>query len=87
MLSDWPMRPSDNWLEIVNGAETDQELEALRNSVNCSQPYGSDSYLEQLADKLGLSPTMRQRGRPRRTTSSEGLFKKLDGTPILQKGS
>ena len=87
LLSDWPMRPPENWLAIVNRPETDQELDGLRNSVNRGQPYGSDSWLERIVRQLGLSSTMRPRGRPRRVTMGEVPVKGFHDILALEKGS
>lgn len=65
LLSDWPVKWPDNWLLRVNGPETEEELRALRRSVNSSQPYGRGSWLEGTVKRLGLMSTMRPRGRPR----------------------
>ena len=87
LLSGWPMRRPENWLALVNSPETNQELDDLRNSVNRGQPYGSDSWLERIVRQLGLSSTMRARGRPRQITIRKVPLKKFHGTFTLEKGS
>ena len=66
LLSDWPMPLPRDWLGWVNRAETEAELEALRQSVYRSRPYGSKQWLERVVSKLGLEWTIRSRGRPRK---------------------
>ena len=51
---------------LVNEAQTDTELKALRRSLNRGQPYGSEAWITQVVKKLGLESTMHSRGRPRK---------------------
>jgi len=64
-LSDWPEPMPSDWLTLVNQPQTDSELEAIRRSVARSQPYGSDGWVRETAQHLGLESTLRARGRPR----------------------
>jgi hypothetical protein len=41
-----------------------RELEALRQSVKRSAPYGSASWVQRTAQRLNLQRTLRPRGRP-----------------------
>ena len=45
-LHEWPLPPGSQWLDYVNGVETEAELRALRRSVLCGTPYG-DSVWQQ----------------------------------------
>ena len=40
LLADWPIGRQSNWLEWVNQAETEKELESLRQSVQRGRPFG-----------------------------------------------
>jgi hypothetical protein len=42
-----------------------RELEALRQSVKRSAPYGSAVWMQRTAERLNLLWTLRPRGRPR----------------------
>lgn len=53
------------WRGHVNSAETLEELETLRNSVNRGAPYGGMRWAGRTAQRLGLEAAMRPRGRPR----------------------
>jgi len=66
ILSEWPVPRPRTWLSHVNRAETPQELEALRRSVQRGQPFGSASWQTRTAKRLFLESTLRSRGRPRR---------------------
>jgi putative transposase len=87
LLSDWPMKPPENWLEIVNGLETDRELDGLRSSVNRGQPYGSGPWLKQIAEQWGSKSLVRPGGRPRRATNRKVPVGRPHDTFTLQKGS
>jgi putative transposase len=65
-LSEWPVpRPAD-WTVYVNGAETENELAALRRSVLRGAPYGEESWQMRTAEALGLQSAFRSRGRQKR---------------------
>lgn len=65
LLAPWPVpRPSD-WIGRVNAAMTQKELARLRQSVDRSQPYGENSWVQATAKELHLEHTLRPEGRPR----------------------
>ncbi len=64
-LSDGPMPRPPDWLAWLRQAEGDQELAALRRSVNRGTPLGQDAWVTRTAKALGLEFTIRPRGRPR----------------------
>ena len=66
ILSPWPIPQPAEWLKIVNAAQTEAELAALRRSVARGTPFGSPSWTERTARRLGLEYTLRSRGRPRK---------------------
>ena len=66
MLSDWPVDRPRQWLAQLNRAETAEELEALRRSLQRGQPYGDSSWCARTAAKLGLESSFQPRGRPRK---------------------
>jgi putative transposase len=57
----------DEWRDWVNEPLTEEELVALRRSVNRGTPFGDDAWVLKTAKKLGLMPSLRPRGRPRKT--------------------
>lgn len=68
ILSDWPVTcPTDymNWLNINQSHEED-ELGQLRESLNRGQPFGSLSWIKNIAGKLKLNSTIRPIGRPKK---------------------
>ncbi len=65
LLADGPAPRPRNWLAIVNRAQTQAELDALRYSVAKGRPYGATDWSERTADRLGMS--LRGPGRPKKT--------------------
>jgi putative transposase len=60
---------------MVNRPHTERELEALRRSVHRGAPFGSTAWQEQTARRLGLEFTLRSRGRPKKQSPDEALYK------------
>jgi putative transposase len=66
LLSTWPMRRPRGWLDFVNQPQTEPELAAVRKSVARAAPFGDDAWVQSSAKRLGLTSTLRPRGRPRK---------------------
>ena len=64
-LSTWPVERPRNWIKRVNDAETALELEDLRGSAQRGRPFGNPRWQVQIAKRLGLESTLRDRGRPK----------------------
>ena len=64
-ISNWPVDRPRGWCRLVNEPQTDEELEALRRTVQRGQPYGTMTWQKRAAARLGMASTMRSRGRPR----------------------
>lgn len=65
-LTAWPVEMPCNWLQRVNQAESEAELEALRTSLHRGRPFGSQAWTLATAQRLGLCNSLRPRGRPRK---------------------
>ena len=50
----------------MNRAQTQKELEALRQTIADGCPYGSNAWIKRIVYRLGLEAAMRGRGRPSR---------------------
>jgi putative transposase len=61
-----PVARPHNWPARVNQPESQAELEAVRASVRRGSPLGSESRIGPTAKALGLTHTLRPRGRPRK---------------------
>jgi putative transposase len=66
LLSDWPVPEPPGWVDMVNRPQTEAELEAIRRSVKRGRPYGPETWCHRAAQSLGLTSTLRPRGRPRK---------------------
>ena len=66
LLGGWPLSRPRRWCEFVNEPQTEAEVNAIRHAVNKGRPYGSESWIAKTAKQLGLEPTTRRRGRPRK---------------------
>ena len=65
ILSAWAIPRSPNWVDKVNEAMSEAELEAVRRSIQRGSPFGDEKWMLTTAQRLGLSSTLRPRGRPR----------------------
>ena len=65
-LHPWPVAAPADWLQVVNEPQSEAELEALRRSVSRGRPYGSEVWVQDIVQRLGLQATIRPRGRPRK---------------------
>jgi putative transposase len=63
-LAACPIALPDDWIAHVNEAHTEEELAALRTSVNRQSPYGSAQWIEATAVMLGLEQSVAPLGRP-----------------------
>jgi putative transposase len=55
------------WARRVHQPLADEQLQAIRRSVNSGLPFGDEPWVKRLAGRLKLDLTIRPRGRPRKT--------------------
>ena len=65
-LHDGPVTRPPGWKKWVNTAVMDENVEAIRHSVNRSTPFGRAAWQRRTAKRLGLESSMNPRGRPRK---------------------
>jgi putative transposase len=65
LLSDWPVDRPRDWVQQVNRAMTEKELERIRLSVRRDRPLGSEAWVAKTVKQLHLEHTVRAEGRPR----------------------
>ncbi len=58
-LGDWPLPHPRNWARYVNAPQAEAELEAIQRWVRRGSPYGNASWMERIAEELGLQSTLR----------------------------
>lgn len=66
LLSRWPIPRSPSWVEKVEMALSDRELQRFQWSEKRGCPFGDEAWAESTAIKFDLEMTMRPRGRPRK---------------------
>lgn len=66
LLADSPVPLGSRWIEHVNAAQTDGEVDALRRSINRGQAFGGEAWTAKVTRQLQLEHTYRPRGRPRK---------------------
>ena len=64
ILAPWPIKRPADWLKRVNAPLSAKELPRLRTSIDRSQPYGEETWVNRTAAQLGLEHTLRSEGRP-----------------------
>jgi putative transposase len=74
-LMEWPVARPGDWLERVNRAMKETELDRLRTSVNRGRPFGGSQWERRTAKLLGLEHTFRDAGRPRKADVKERSLK------------
>jgi putative transposase len=65
LLSDWPVPEPRDWVKQVNRPHSEAELAALRRCLQRGSPFGGDAWTTRTAETLGLTSTLRPRGRPK----------------------
>ena len=65
ILAHWPVEAPEDWVERVNRADNERELEALRRSVQRGRPYGTSEWQRRIVKSLGLESAYRSAGRPK----------------------
>lgn len=69
ILADWPLPRPRDWTAIVNRAQSECELAALRHCILRGCPYGHEEWIDTTAKALDLEITLRPRGRPKGTVN------------------
>ncbi len=78
-VAPWPLERPRRWTTLVNRAETEEELAALRRAVARGRPYGDDHWSQRTvrqahsrrARTLGTESSLRPIGRPKKSKSSK----------------
>lgn len=64
VLAAWPLARLAGWTKHVNKAQTEGEVEAVRQCVLRGRPFGDETWTNGTARRLGLESTLHRRGRP-----------------------
>jgi len=63
LLDVWPV-PAGNYLSWINKPQPKEEIEIIRFHLKRGRPYGEEGWTCDIAKKLSLESTFRDRGRP-----------------------
>jgi hypothetical protein len=66
LLGPWPVERPPEWDMIVEALWAEADLAQMRPCLERGRPLGSDQWVRQTAAALGLTHTLRPRGRPPR---------------------
>jgi len=66
LLEEGPLRFPQDWLDLLNSAQSETELKMVRDCVRRGSPCGDDRWRSEVAYRLGLTSSLRLVGRPRR---------------------
>jgi putative transposase len=69
LLHRWPVPQPTDWVRLVNRAQSEAELKAVRHAIRRGAPLGSPQWQLRTAAKLGLEWTLRARGRPKKKSN------------------
>jgi putative transposase len=64
ILTACPVELPSDWVDRVNRADNEKELESLRRSVCRGRPYGTPEWQRSITKRLGLESAYRSPGRP-----------------------
>ena len=65
LLSPWPTKVPNNYLELLNKPLTTSEDEALERSEEKSIPFGNDTWVARIVKKYNIEQVLRGVGRPK----------------------
>lgn len=65
-LTNSPIALPHDWKSLVNEPHTEEELAAIRNSVNRQCPFGTEEWVTKTAEDFGMEDSRFPRGRPKR---------------------
>jgi hypothetical protein len=80
LLAEWPVKKPRNWIWLVNKAESEEELAALRRAGDRGQPCGEERWMQRTAKALGIESSLRPVGRPKKKRGVEEWLM----TPLFQ---
>jgi len=70
-LSEWPMGKPNDWIDTVNGRQSDEEVGVIRTSLMRGRPFGAEDWQKDVAHVLGLDASLRPRGRPKKNADRD----------------
>jgi putative transposase len=65
-LAKWPVDRPRNWMALLNDPMDEGKIGQIRTSVKRGRPFGEETWVGRVAERLSLQHTMREAGRPRK---------------------
>ena len=65
-LTSWPVERPRHWRASVNEPMASEQAASVQASLKRERPLGSEKWTKRMAAKLGLTQTLKPRGRPRK---------------------
>ena len=65
LVSDWPLGRPRDWATLVNEPIRPAERSRLKVSFERGRPLGTDQWVIEMAERMGLEHTLNPRGRPK----------------------
>jgi putative transposase len=65
ILDDWPVAVPSDWLATLGREEASSSLNAVREAIRKSAPYGDGTWRQEAAQRFAITHSLRERGRPR----------------------
>ena len=65
ILNDWPLERPHDWVGLVNEVMSEKETDEVRKCMARNRPYGAEQWQTDVAQRLGLSHTLRNEDRPK----------------------
>jgi putative transposase len=69
-LASWPVDRPPNWTALVNRDMETSEIRRIGECLTRDRPFGSAAWTSKMAQRLGLTQTLRSPGRPPRPMES-----------------
>ena len=66
LLTDWPVPMPRDYAALLHEPQSENEVEAMRQTVTRGNPFGSSTWVEETIKKFKLETTIRPRGRPKK---------------------
>lgn len=73
-MAPWPIDRPSKWVAYVNDSAAGDETDDLRRCAQRGSPYGDKPWAKAMATELGLSSTLRPRGRPSKEKGPDPFF-------------
>jgi putative transposase len=71
LLDEWPVSRPQNWLALLNEAQTELDEQRVAESINRNRPLGEPEWMQKMVKRMGLEHTIRRPGRPAKKKKRE----------------